>query len=296
MLCFLAILISLSFAVISIVSGSTIDTLSLRRILQFTPIFTLSLSFIIRENIHTNTYDKVRTITILNAYIIIRYVYVYTCTIDLNGLNDYHACIKCIYLKIACLHKMCLMQLCILCMYIETISPPLSSEDITVTVLSSEDVQVTCPQPLNCLVLIQSLTSLNRLHVLFFESFITSTIFSVDTVSNDSYVVVYSWDSEQSIFDGKVSLITSLDSPTSKYVSIILKLWVCRGTGSMDDNQRTGKIKQKALTISSCCTTATGPQILASVPDQKPPTKPCCGNYEYTFENLLVHSPAASYV
>ena len=99
--------------------------------------------------------------------------------------------------------------------------PPPSSEEISVTVLSSEDVQVTCPQPLNCLVLIQSLTSLNTLLVRFIESFITSTIFSVDTVSNDSYVVVYSWDSEQSIFNGKVSLITSLDSPTSKYVFIL---------------------------------------------------------------------------
>ncbi len=108
------------------------------------------------------------------------------------------------------------MQLCSL--HIGPTNLPPSSEDITVTVLSSEDVQVTCPQPLNCLVLIQSLTFLNTLHVLFFESFITSTIFSVDTVSNDSYVMVYSWDSEQSIFDGKVSLITSLYSPTSKYV------------------------------------------------------------------------------
>ncbi len=111
---------------------------------------------------------------------------------------------------------MCLMQLCN--PRIGTASPPPCSEDITVTVLSSEDVQVTCPQPLNCLVLIQFLTFLDRLHVLFIESFITSTIFSVDTFSNDSYVVVYSWDSEHSIFDGKVSLITSLYPPTSKYV------------------------------------------------------------------------------
>ena len=105
-------------------------------------------------------------------------------------------------------------------LYIGTTSSPPSSEDISVTVLSNEDVQVTCPQPLNCLVLIQSLTSLNRLHVIFINSFVTSTIFSVDTVNNDSYVVVYSWDSEQSIFDGIVSLITLLYPPTSKYVFI----------------------------------------------------------------------------
>ena len=90
------------------------------------------------------------------------------------------------------------------------------------TVPSKSDVQVTCPLPLNCLVLIQSLTFLNKLYVGFIDSSSTSTNVSVDTVIDNSYMVVYSWDSEQSIFDGNVSLITQLHSPTSKYVSIIL--------------------------------------------------------------------------
>ena len=93
-----------------------------------------------------------------------------------------------------------------------------SREDITVTLPSNSDVQVTCPETLNCLVLVQSLTSLNRLNVGFINSSSTSTNVSLDTVIDDDYVVVYSWDSEQSIFDGNVSLITQLYLPTSKHV------------------------------------------------------------------------------
>ncbi len=83
-------------------------------------------------------------------------------------------------------------------------------------VISNNGIQATCPETLNCLVLVQTLTSLNRLHVGFIDSSSTSTNVLVDTFSNDSYVVVYSWESEQSVFDGKVSLFAPLNSLNSK--------------------------------------------------------------------------------
>ncbi len=134
---------------------------------------------------------------------------------DVNVTSDSSECIKIrFYLLPSFIDKL----LCLL----GTTSPPTSSEDIAVTVPSKSDVQVTCPLPLNCLVLIQSLTFLNKLYVGFIDSSSTSTNVSVDTVIDNSYVVVYSWDSEQSIFDGIVSLISQLHSPTSKYISVIL--------------------------------------------------------------------------
>ncbi len=46
----------------------------------------------------------------------------------------------------------------------------------------------------------------------------------------------------------------------------------------MDDNRKIGKKNQKSAKVSNCCATATGPQILESLPAQEPATQPCCGN------------------
>ncbi len=97
---------------------------------------------------------------------------------------------------------------------IGTTSPPPSNLGIDVTMSSSGDVQVTCPGPLNCLALFQSSKSFLQLRVGFINSSTTSIVVSLD--SDDDYVVVYSWDSEESIFNGIVSFTTQLYSPTSK--------------------------------------------------------------------------------
>ncbi len=105
---------------------------------------------------------------------------------------------------------------------------PLDTESIAVILLPDGDVQVTCSDPdLSCLVLFQSTAIIDQVSVGIINSFIRSTVFSVTDNFNDVYVVVYSWDSEQSIFDGKVSLITSLHSPTSKCVCIIYCMHAC---------------------------------------------------------------------
>ena len=46
----------------------------------------------------------------------------------------------------------------------------------------------------------------------------------------------------------------------------------------MDDDQRVEKKNQKEMTTISCCTTATGAQILKSSPVQEPIHQPCCEN------------------
>ncbi len=46
----------------------------------------------------------------------------------------------------------------------------------------------------------------------------------------------------------------------------------------MDDDQRVEKKNQKEMTTISCCTTATGAQILESSPVQEPFHQPCCEN------------------
>ena len=69
---------------------------------------------------------------------------------------------------------------------------------------------------LNCLVLFQSTTILDRVIVGFINSSEASTVISLNDTFGDGYVVVYSWNSLESIFEGKVSLIIQLDLPTSK--------------------------------------------------------------------------------
>ena len=46
----------------------------------------------------------------------------------------------------------------------------------------------------------------------------------------------------------------------------------------MDDSRKVEKKNQKAAKVSNCCATATGPQILESLPAQEPATLPYCGN------------------
>ncbi len=71
-----------------------------------------------------------------------------------------------------------------------------------------------CDSALNCLVLFKS-TILDRVLVGFINASSTSTVISLNDTFGDGYVVVYSWNSSQSIFEGEVSLIISeLDLPT----------------------------------------------------------------------------------
>ncbi len=69
---------------------------------------------------------------------------------------------------------------------------------------------------LNCLVLFQSTTIFDRVIVGFINSSEVSTVLSLNDTFGDGYVVVYSWNSSQSIFEGEVSLIIQLDLLISK--------------------------------------------------------------------------------
>ena len=69
---------------------------------------------------------------------------------------------------------------------------------------------------LNCLVLFQSTTIFDRVIVGFINSSEASTVLSLNDTFGDGYVMVYSWNSSQSIFEGEVSLIIQLDLLTSK--------------------------------------------------------------------------------
>ena len=95
-------------------------------------------------------------------------------------------------------------------------SPP-PSDGISATKLPNGSVEVTCSDSaLSCLVLFQSTTILDRVIVGFINSTYNSTVLSLKKDYGDGYVVVYSWNSSQSIFEGKASLIIQLDPPTSK--------------------------------------------------------------------------------
>ena len=99
-----------------------------------------------------------------------------------------------------------------------SIRPPQPSiEGISATKLPSGGVNVTCSDSArNCLVLFQSDSDLVRALFRFINTSKNSTVvFRKDTFTN-GYVVVYSWNSSQSIFEGDVSLIMQLDPPTSK--------------------------------------------------------------------------------
>ena len=69
----------------------------------------------------------------------------------------------------------------------------------------------------NCLVLFQPILDRVLRVVDFINTSESSTVVVVrkDTFG-DGYVVVYSWNSSQSIFEGEVSLIIQLDPPTCK--------------------------------------------------------------------------------
>ncbi len=94
---------------------------------------------------------------------------------------------------------------------------PASREGVSVTKLPNGDAQVTCADSdVVCLVLFQSASALDRILVGIIDSFVSSTTFSISDTFG--HVVVYSWNSSQSIFDGEVSLIKQLDPPTSECV------------------------------------------------------------------------------
>ena len=104
-------------------------------------------------------------------------------------------------------------------------SPSIYSEDISATKLPNGYLQVNCSESaLNCLVLLQSTSILNRVIVGFINASLSSTVVSlnIDTFG-DGYVMVYTWNISQSIFEGKVSLIAQLAmlSPTSECVCML---------------------------------------------------------------------------
>ncbi len=76
----------------------------------------------------------------------------------------------------------------------------------------------------NCLVSFISISILDGVLVGFINASSTSTVLSLNDTFGDGYVVVYSWNSSQSIFEGEVSLIMQLDSSTSKYLCRLSEL------------------------------------------------------------------------
>ncbi len=78
---------------------------------------------------------------------------------------------------------------------------------------------------LNCLALFQSNTPvLDGVIVGFINSTYNSTVLSLNDTFGDGYVVVYSWNSLESIFEGELSLIMQLDLPTSKVLCRLSEL------------------------------------------------------------------------
>ena len=73
-----------------------------------------------------------------------------------------------------------------------------------------------CDSALNCLVLFQSTIILDRVLVGFINASSTSTVLSLNDTFGDGYVVVYSWNSLESIFEGELSLIIQLNLLTCK--------------------------------------------------------------------------------
>ncbi len=99
------------------------------------------------------------------------------------------------------------------------VGQPPSSEGVSVTKLPNGDAQVTCADSdVVCLVLFQSTINLDRILVALIDSFASSTTFSVSDTFANGHVIVYSWNSSQFIFDGKVSLIRQLNPPTSECI------------------------------------------------------------------------------
>ncbi|XP_064391360.1 uncharacterized protein LOC135339139 isoform X2 [Halichondria panicea] len=98
----------------------------------------------------------------------------------------------------------------------EDITSPPPRESISATKLTNGEVEVTCcDSALNCLVLFQSTIILDRVLVGFINASSTSTVLSLNDTFGDGYVVVYSWNSLEFIFEGEVSLIIQLDLLTS---------------------------------------------------------------------------------
>ncbi|XP_064392351.1 uncharacterized protein LOC135339989 isoform X2 [Halichondria panicea] len=95
-------------------------------------------------------------------------------------------------------------------------SPP-PSKGISATKLTNGSVEVTCSDSaLSCLVLFQSSTTiLDGVIVGFINSTYNSTVLSLKKDYGDGYVVVYSWNSLESIFEGEVSFIIQLDLLTT---------------------------------------------------------------------------------
>ena len=114
---------------------------------------------------------------------------------------------------------------------IDITSPP-PRESISATKLTNAEVEVTCcDSALNCLVLFQS-TILDRVIVGFINSSEVSTIISLKDTFGDGYVVVYSWNSSQSIFEGEVLLIIQLDLPTCKCLCRLSELTITYSASS----------------------------------------------------------------
>ncbi len=102
---------------------------------------------------------------------------------------------------------------------IHFVGQPPSSEGVSATKLPNGDAQVTCADSdVVCLVLFQSTISLDRVLVALIDSFASSTSFSVSETFANGHVIVYSWNSSQFIFDGKVSLTRQLNPPISECI------------------------------------------------------------------------------
>ncbi|XP_064391011.1 uncharacterized protein LOC135338850 isoform X2 [Halichondria panicea] len=100
----------------------------------------------------------------------------------------------------------------------EDITSPPPREGISATNLTNGEVEVTCCDR-DCLVLFQSTTILDRVPVGFINASEVSNSISVNDSTvlslNDTFVVAYSWNSLETIFDGEVSLIRRLDQLNS---------------------------------------------------------------------------------
>ena len=87
---------------------------------------------------------------------------------------------------------------------------------------------------LSCLVLFQSSTTiLDGVIVGFINSTYNSTVLSLKKDYGDGYVVVYSWNSLESIFEGEVSFIIQLDLLTSKCLCRLSELTITYSSSSI---------------------------------------------------------------
>ena len=106
------------------------------------------------------------------------------------------------------------------CAFLGTAAPLPSSVGITAVRLLNGDVEVTCSiRETNCMVLVHSINSPEQVYVRLINFFTDdrSTVFSVYLIGIVTVcVAVLTWGPIDSIFDGQLSLITQLETPTGK--------------------------------------------------------------------------------